>query len=349
MSTSRSSPRTASLLSALARLAGGLLTVTMSVAGGAARAKPVMVDSSEFQQLRHEVQSARAAQEIRKPMSRGAMSARNPAIADDYARNRYIGSSVYHLLTTSIIEGAADGQTAEGFWYTPGVILSSTDGKVGEGMNMWERYGGDFIREDGRWRILHLEVITDFAHPFRGDLSSPMPDAPTRSDQSSSGIENTRPAPGPGAKGIAVPGPTIARPMGESYTPMRVPRLTPRLPEPYRTLRETFEYADCGQLAAPRPTAAQPPAGGAAASKNPDMRAFAAQVDTNHDGKMSRAEWQAQGLPMSSFNMFENGRGYVTLEDYESHPAPPGIDLNGDGVLTIEEFREFDRKMAPAP
>jgi len=275
-----------------------------------------------------------------------AMSAKNPAIVDDYARNRYIGSSVYHLLTTPIIEVATDGQSAKGFWYTPGVILSSADGKVGEGVNMWERYGGDFIREDGHWRVLHLEVITDFAYPFGGDLSSPMPGAPARSDQSKSGSENAKPAPGPGAEGIEVPGPTAAKSMGESYTPMRVPRLTPRLPEPYRTLRETFEYADCGQRASAAQGAA-PPAGAAAPSKSPDMHAFAAQVDTDHDGKMSRAEWQARGLPMSSFDMFEKGRGYVTLQDYESHPAPPGIDLNGDGILTVEEFKAFDKQMAP--
>lgn len=80
--------------------------------------------------------------------------------------------------------------------------------------------------------------------------------------------------------------------------------------------------------------------------QNPDMTRLAAAVDTNHDGRMSRAEWQAQGLPMTSFDGFEKGRGYVTLEDYRKNPAPPGIDLDGDGTLTIAEFREFDRKMS---
>lgn len=79
---------------------------------------------------------------------------------------------------------------------------------------------------------------------------------------------------------------------------------------------------------------------------NPDMRELAAQVDTNHDGRLSRAEWQKAGLPMTSFNGFEKGRGYVTLRDYQTHPAPPGIDLNGDGKVTVDEFRAFDRQMS---
>lgn len=285
------------------------------------------------------------------------LSAGNPAVADDFARNRYIGSSVYHLLTTPIIEVAQDGQSAKGFWYTPGAILSTSDGRKGDGVNMWERYGVDFVREDGQWRILHIEVITDFAYPFGGDLQSAIPGAP---DPSKSGSESAAaPAPGPGAEGIQVPGPTVSRVMGESYSPTRVPRLTPRLPEPYRTLNETFQYADCRasptSAAAGAPTAApqagpiSAPAGGPPMgdpSKNPDMMGFAKEVDANHDGRLSRAEWQAKGLPSSSFNMFEAGRGYVTLEDYQKNAAPPGIDINGDGKLTVAEFKQFDAQGA---
>lgn len=84
----------------------------------------------------------------------------------------------------------------------------------------------------------------------------------------------------------------------------------------------------------------------AKADGKPDMSELAAQVDTNHDGRMSREEWQAAGLPMSSFNGFEAGRGYVTLHDYQVHDAPPGIDINGDGKVTVAEFQEFDRRMA---
>lgn len=79
-------------------------------------------------------------------------------------------------------------------------------------------------------------------------------------------------------------------------------------------------------------------------SKNPDVTGFAKEIDTNKDGRMSRAEWNAKGLPESAFNMFEKGRGYVTVEDYQRNAAPPGVDLNGDGKLTVAELREFDRR-----
>lgn len=79
---------------------------------------------------------------------------------------------------------------------------------------------------------------------------------------------------------------------------------------------------------------------------NPDMTRFAAEVDADGNGEMSRAEWEAKGLPNSSFDMFEKGRGFVTLEDYQVNAAPPGIDMDGDGFVTADEFVAFDKQMA---
>lgn len=95
------------------------------------------------------------------------------------------------------------------------------------------------------------------------------------------------------------------------------------------------------------PPAGPPPMGDPA--DNPDMTGFAAEVDTDGNGEMSRAEWEAQGLPNSSFDMFEKGRGFVTLQDYQENAAPPGIDINEDGKVTVAEFVEFDKAGPPPP
>jgi hypothetical protein len=159
----------------------------------------------------------------------------NPKIENDYAKNRFIGESIFHLLTTPIIEIAKDGKTAKGMWYTPGVILTG-DGVKSESMDIWERYGVDFIREDGQWRFLHIQVNTDFAKP----TGAPFPE-----QKESAAAMGSEGAPGPGANGIKIPGPTIAKKLYQEFSQTRVPTLTPALPEPYDSLGKTFEYADC--------------------------------------------------------------------------------------------------------
>lgn len=71
-------------------------------------------------------------------------------------------------------------------------------------------------------------------------------------------------------------------------------------------------------------------------------------IDTNKDGCMNLKEWQAKGMPMSAFNMLAKN-GCVTKRIMLDTGAPDGIDINGDGVLTLEEFLEFDKTMAPPP
>ncbi|MEZ5743103.1 MAG: hypothetical protein R3D89_05085 [Sphingomonadaceae bacterium] len=107
------------------------------------------------------------------------------------------------------------------------------------------------------------------------------------------------------------------------------------------------QQADQQEAAAPQasaPQAGPPPMGDPA--DNPDMTGFAAEVDADGNGEMSREEWQAKGLPNSSFDMFEKGRGFVTLKDYQENAAPPGIDMDGDGKVTVAEFVAFDKKMS---
>jgi hypothetical protein len=67
-----------------------------------------------------------------------------------------------HTLSADIIEVAEDGQSARASFITPGVIHSvlTPEGKKYCHV-LWERYGSDFVLEDGEWKYLHEHVCPD--------------------------------------------------------------------------------------------------------------------------------------------------------------------------------------------
>jgi hypothetical protein len=87
--------------------------------------------------------------------------------------------------------------------------------------------------------------------------------------------------------------------------------------------------------------------GPAVATQPLDLSEFIAAVDTNQDGCISNEEWFAKGLPRSAHDMLVDANACVTLKSMRAVAPPPGIDLNGDGKLSLEEFIAFDRKGPP--
>jgi hypothetical protein len=72
-----------------------------------------------------------------------------------------------HLSTTPVIEVAGDGHTAQGVWISPGVETSPpNDDKPASALWAWIKYGADFIKEDGEWRIWHLHMYRVFMAPY---------------------------------------------------------------------------------------------------------------------------------------------------------------------------------------
>ena len=66
-------------------------------------------------------------------------------------------------------------------------------------------------------------------------------------------------------------------------------------------------------------------------------------IDLNHDGKLTREEWQQVGAPEPSWNAFMSKprvkkNGYITLYDFVFDTPPNGIDTNCDGQFTLDEF-----------
>lgn len=71
------------------------------------------------------------------------------------------GAMWYHMLTTPVIEVAGDGQTARAVYMSFGSVSGILAGKSAAQWTQ-ERYGIDFIKENGRWKIWHLRTFVDF-------------------------------------------------------------------------------------------------------------------------------------------------------------------------------------------
>jgi hypothetical protein len=69
-----------------------------------------------------------------------------------------------HMLTTPVIEVAGDGKTAKGAWISFGHVSNPSGGSI---TSSWaqEKYGMDFVKEDGNWKIWHLRTYVDFYSP----------------------------------------------------------------------------------------------------------------------------------------------------------------------------------------
>jgi hypothetical protein len=95
-----------------------------------------------------------------------------------------LGKLHQNTMTTSVIEIAEDGRTAKGVWTCPG---HATDGYGAggalQGVWRWVKYGCDFAKEPGGWRIWHMRVHGIFGTSFYaswvdGDGSGPPPPPP---------------------------------------------------------------------------------------------------------------------------------------------------------------------------
>jgi hypothetical protein len=80
-----------------------------------------------------------------------------------------------HTQTTPIIIIAGDGKTAKGIWYSPGIGLNAqingTTVNYG-GTFFWEKYGADFMKENGVWKIWHCQMFYDFTPSLPSSMTS---------------------------------------------------------------------------------------------------------------------------------------------------------------------------------
>ena len=84
-----------------------------------------------------------------------------------------------HCLSTECIEVADDGKTARAWHLTPGGCFNHMGPKGGRPEESrpeqisggYERYGSDYVFEDGRWKLLHEHISPDLHGAFwHGDF-----------------------------------------------------------------------------------------------------------------------------------------------------------------------------------
>jgi len=149
--------------------------------------------------FKHEIERLQAINEIQNLMSRYEylhMTNRNPDVIELYAKkvsdvrvsikemgywegrdaaqrawginpgseDGYAGAMGIHPTTTPMIVIARDGKTAKGVWIGTGLVAGKDKdtGKPKCGWE-WDRYGVDFIKEDGKWKFWHFHIYTLFS------------------------------------------------------------------------------------------------------------------------------------------------------------------------------------------
>jgi len=133
------------------------------------------------------------------------------------------GTLFLHTLTSPVIEVAGDGKTAKGVWVSPGAEAMGS-----KGFWAWTKYGVDFVREDGKWKIWHYHVYRIFMTPVGTDY--------TEEYELKMMAKGT---PGGGMPAIPEKEPTT---YDNPYSKQYVPELVPAPPDPYETWDSKTTY-----------------------------------------------------------------------------------------------------------
>ena len=166
------------------------------------------------------------------------MKKMHPKIADDPDLVAINGGCGLHQTASSVIEVADDCRSARASFYTPcgggsnlaGGFPGRPVSKHKMGMWMWERYGTDWVFEDGEWKNLRNQIGMD----FMGGTDKDNPAINTWNNLMDSGIVVVDME---GPHGIDFKGPTHY-----TYSPVQPPQYNMMPPVPYDTLSHTDAY-----------------------------------------------------------------------------------------------------------
>jgi hypothetical protein len=95
------------------------------------------------------------------------------------------GIMIMHTLTTPVIEVAGDGKTAKAVWISPGHETGPFGGEPGKvnAVWSWNKYGVDFVKEDGVWKFWHFHLYRIFKTPYdKSWVEAPYQRPPAQTD-----------------------------------------------------------------------------------------------------------------------------------------------------------------------
>lgn len=148
-----------------------------------------------------------------------------------------------HSMLTPVIEIAGDGKTAKGVWdsYQPGANNAESSNIA------WAKYGVDFIKEDGKWKIWHMQTYSIFSTPWDKSITDSAKErreaaaapAPAAAAGMAAGA-----TPAAGGMGAGGPNASWTGPSNRwRYDGVSAPR-GPKIPEPYCTFDPKDSYGN---------------------------------------------------------------------------------------------------------
>jgi len=175
-----------------------------------------------------------------------------------------VGKLIFHYTTTPLILVAADRQTAKGLWiaagvesgltspehaaHAPGYLIEQNEpgGTEVHGKKVWAhwvqmKYGIDFIRQEGQWKIWHFRCFEISRARFDRNWISMA--AQMQDDAANAKFNADLMYLGEDGKPVFMP-PADAPPksLAFPYRPDGRMELQPPVPLPYDTFKNTFEY-----------------------------------------------------------------------------------------------------------
>lgn len=137
-----------------------------------------------------------------------------------------MGDYQFQGLTTPHIRVARDNQTAQGAWWSPGLVAEvDQQGQLRTVLNTIN-YGCDFVFEDGAWKIWHLREFEEFSSPIDSAFADMTDAAAAGSTWADRELAKYAPY---------APMPNVHGPAMDPVTTTRVAELLPDLAEPYET------------------------------------------------------------------------------------------------------------------